>query len=558
VSRSSLQQSANTSPTSVFFLFLSLATLSLATLFLAAPLPAQEPFDRNADRSADATSAPSDGVDREGQGSRAGSSAPDGFAVVAAMESVLIDAIDRAGRSVVAISRTRKDAVARDQFGRMDFFRPRGGRFRRFGAMIAGVGDQQPIPTDFASGVIISEEGMILTTHHAIENPRENNYRVWYQGRGYDVKATQASAEVQASDPWTDLAVLKIDAAELPAIKLGDADTLRAGSMIMTLGNPYAIARDGRASASWGIVSNLQRVARGPNTDEPRQGMFNAPESLREFGTLIQVDTRLNLGTSGGALVNLKGELVGVTTSLAAVTGFEQPAGYAIPIDDAMKAVVATMQRGRSPTFGFLGVEPEDLPENLQRRGITGAMVQQVVREMPADRAGIETSDVITALNGRSIDGRLDLIGQISRLPAGSEVTLTVFKGGFQQGRQTSVELQATLGKKPMMMGEPPYSRFPEPSWRGLRVDYSTVLLAERFFQRGNQVAFADVVVTSVEPDSIAWDAGIRPGQYVMDAVGITPTTPEEFYEAVGQEDQPVTLSLQVNGQRRRVVVPAN
>ena len=116
-------------------------------------------------------------------------------------------------------------------------------------------------------------------------------------------------------------------------------------------------------------------------------------ESLHELGTLIQTDAKLNLGTSGGALVNLKGDMIGLTTSLAAVTGQDSAAGYAIPIDKPMIAIIDQMRAGRTPAFGFLGIEPTDVTGDWRARGVRGAVVRQVVGGMPASTARIRSGD---------------------------------------------------------------------------------------------------------------------------------------------------------------------
>src|SRR5207253_7102267 len=125
-------------------------------------------------------------------------------------------------------------------------------------------------------------------------------------------------ATVKAADPWFDLALLKVEGAGLKPISFGDGHSVKKGAFVIALGNPYAIARDGKPSASWGIISNLQRQAPPPRTATRAS---DGRETLHHYGTLIQTDARLELGTSGGALVNLKGEMIGLTTSLAALSG---------------------------------------------------------------------------------------------------------------------------------------------------------------------------------------------------------------------------------------------
>lgn len=230
-----------------------------------------------------------------------------------AMETTLQSAIENAGRSIVAIARVPKD-TARGAVGQLEFNLP------GLGKPLLDPTNANFVPSEFATGVIISEKGDVLTAYHVLGNPEQNDYYIWHQGIGREAEVTAIPSVVQAGDPWTDLAVLRFDAKNLKPIKFGDAKQVKRGSFVVSLGNPYAVARDGKASASLGIVSNLQRSAvRRPKVDEATASLRG--EGLQEYGTLIQTDARLNLGTSGGALVNLRGEMIGVTTSLAAVAG---------------------------------------------------------------------------------------------------------------------------------------------------------------------------------------------------------------------------------------------
>ena len=209
--------------------------------------------------------------------------------------------------------------------------------------------DPSFIPSEYGSGVVVDRRGLILTAYHVlgedsdyyVTTPDRKVYRAWVKG----------------ADPRSDLAVLSIDAAGLVPIALGDATTLRKGQFVITLGNPYAIARDGQASAGWGIVANLARKAPpSPEDSEP-----SAQRTLHHFGTLIQTDAKLNIGASGGPLLNLKGEMVGLCVALAALAGYETSAGYAIPVDATFRRVLDTLKQGREVEYGFLGIQPANL-----------------------------------------------------------------------------------------------------------------------------------------------------------------------------------------------------
>ena len=236
---------------------------------------------------------------------------------------------------------------------------------------------------------------------------------------------------------------------------------MNKGQIVIALGNPYAIARDGQASASWGIVANLQRKS-APTPGE--NGLAVRP-TLHHFGTLIQTDAKLNLGTSGGALVNLKGEMVGLTTSLAAVAGYEQAAGYAIPVDNAFRETVDKLKEGEERTHGLLGIQfrrDEPFP-------IAGVRVDMIYPAGPARQADIRPNDIITHVDDQVIHDGDDLMLNIGRLPAGRHAHITLERNGRVLQRDVMLAKFPVQGKTIITK--------PAPSWRGLTVDYATALL---------------------------------------------------------------------------------
>ena len=177
-------------------------------------------------------------------------------------------------------------------------------------------------------------------------------------------------------------------------------------------------------------------------------GLESEVESLHQYGTLIQTDARLNLGTSGGALVNLKGEMVGLTTSLAAMSGYEQPAGFAIPVDEAFRKAVETLKQGRLPDFGFLGVQPEHLSLAERQQGKFGAQVLRVVPGTPADAGLHPEEDIITHVNGEKVYDKNTLFRELSRLPAETHVALTLERGDPLRQRRRTITADVVLSKK--------------------------------------------------------------------------------------------------------------
>jgi S1-C subfamily serine protease len=443
---------------------------------------------------------------------------PSGLAVAAAMEGVLTGAIANAEKSVVAIARVKRND--RDDISPLELRADGFGRFQI--PQEHRPGDPEFIPNEYATGVVVDRHGLILTNFHVLGEDSDL-YVTTVDRRVYPAK-------IWAADSRSDLAVLSIDAKDLVPIQFGDANNLKKGQFVVVLGNPYAIARDGQASASWGIIANLERKA-PPQADETSRS------SLHQYGTLIQTDARLNLGTSGGALLNLKGEMIGLTTSLAAISGYEQAAGYAVPIDDTFRRVVETLKQGREVEYGFLGVAPKSLREADLAAGRRGVVVHDVVDGTPAKRSGLETGDLITHVDERPIYDADGLVLQVGKKAHDAVIRLSVERNGH------TIPINVQLTKYPMR-GRQVIST-PAPQWRGLRVDYASTA---RDFQEGvrtHQIPTEGcVVVSSVEENSPAWQEGLRAEKVITHVDGVRVSSPKEFHAAVAGKTGPVTLRL--------------
>lgn len=471
------------------------------------------------------------------------------------VQQAMVEAIASAERSVVAIARVRKRARGlSDQPGRDGFPAGREGVPR----LQAPPTSPDFVPQEFATGVIIDRQGHILTNYHVLGNPQENDYYVWVQRRPFRVTGVEVPEEVRAGDPWTDLAVLKIAANDLQPIRFGDASKLRKGMCVIALGNPYGIARDGEASASWGIVSNLRRaVAAG----DPGHQYDTKRQSVHHFGTLIQTDACLNLGTSGGALINLEGKMVGLTTSLAALTGYEQPAGFAIPVDEAFRQTLETLKQGRVPSYGFLGVQPESLSVADRQAGRFGARVSRVVPGTPADQAGLRENDVITHVDDDEVFDENTLFRELSRRPAESEVRLTIHRPHRILDGERTITANAVLSKKYIDTARKAFSQVPPPQWRGLRVEYLSALPPEwDGLGRREGDGQRSVAVLAVDRGSAAWKSGLRPGQFISHVESRRVETPKEFFAAVADKNRDqvrVRLSGPPAEQAIRIVPPS-
>jgi S1-C subfamily serine protease len=376
--------------------------------------------------------------------------------------------------------------------------------------------DAAYVPESFGSGVVINESGLILTNYHVIRDATKIFVRL-PGGKG-------SYADIHAAEPRCDLAVLRLidrRLAPLPVIKRGDGGKLRKGQLILSLANPFAAGmKDGSPSASWGIVSNLRRRSSPPTGSETER----AKVKLHHFETLIQTDARLNLGCSGGALINLRGEMVGLTTALAAVTGGETAGGYAIPLDDANRAYIQRLEKGQSVDFGFLGV-------GFQSTGRGHAPSLSVFPGSPAARAGLRDHDVILAVNGIPVRDADDIFLAISTLLAGAEARFDVRSQAGQR------RVTATLDKL-YVPGKVYASLRPAPV-RGMRVDYTSIVFQRDRLQNIPQGVF----VTDVVPGSAADTARLQDA-IITRINGQEIDGPADFYRRVAQIKGPLELTI--------------
>jgi S1-C subfamily serine protease len=384
------------------------------------------------------------------------------------------------------------------------------------------------VPDSYGSGVVIDEAGLILTTEHVIRGAVKVFVRL--------PSGVGRYANIIAADPRSDLAILGLinPPKKLKAIKFGDGGAVRKGQWIISLANPFAAGyRDGSPSASWGIVSNLRRRAPGAPSEIERSKV------VHHYGTLIQADARLNLGCSGGALLDLHGDLIGLTTSLAGLSNTETAGGFAIPVDARFKRLVEVLKRGEEVEYGFLGVMFD--PAGAGGEG-NGVRLNEVLPNSPADQAGLVRGNRITKINGQAVHDVDDLLLAISMVPAGKEAVK--IERVIDETGQALPTVKVVLTKAPLP-GKVIASRRPEPV-RGLRVDYTSTiagtLSSDRLGPRSlpNGVVIRDVTVGSVAARDL------RPGDIITHVNGVAVRTPAEFYtEATKDANKPIEIRLE-------------
>ncbi|HRQ72264.1 MAG TPA: trypsin-like peptidase domain-containing protein [Phycisphaerales bacterium] len=321
------------------------------------------------------------------------------------LSRVFESAVARVEESVVHITSVEeRQLVARDFFGR-----PQNRTFRRSG---------------LGSGVIVSDDGLILTNNHVVQGATQLIVRL-HDGR-------ELEANVVGTDELRDLAVLRVQASGLKAAAWGDSDRVRVGEWVLAVGSPFGFAR----TVTAGIVSAKGRGL-GIGTDE-----------FKEAEEYIQTDAAINPGNSGGPLINVDGEVIGINTAIFSTRmGGSIGLGFAIPSELA-RAVADNIVRGGRADFGWLGVEMGPLAEqNTARTGGGGVVVTRVVPGSPAERAGLRTGDVITRYRGRAVASEDQLVRAVQFTPPGSEVEMDVVRDGRpSRVRATIVDRTAALG----------------------------------------------------------------------------------------------------------------
>lgn len=284
-------------------------------------------------------------------------------------------------------------------------------------------GDQPPDEepsSSLGSGVIVSPEGIILTNHHVISDASDIDVAL-ADGR-------KLKAQIIGSDPETDIAVLKIDAKNLPMpIILGKMESVHVGDVVLAIGNPFGVGQ----TVTSGIVSAMGRDHVGINT----------------FENFIQTDAAINPGNSGGALIDTRGNLIGINTAIFSNNGGSMGIGFAIPVNLAKQVMESIVSNG-TVTRGWIGVEPQnlskELAESLGLAGTTeGVVLSGVLEGGPADRAGAKPGDVLVAVNNQATKDVRQLLNQIAQQGPGNEATIKVLRKGKE------LELTVKIGKRP-------------------------------------------------------------------------------------------------------------
>jgi serine protease Do len=335
------------------------------------------------------------------------------------------------------------------------------------------------------SGVIVSPNGYILTNNHVVDHattvtvimPDKHEY----------------SARVVGADPKTDIAVLKVDAGSLEPITIGDSDKVQVGDYVLAVGNPFGVGK----TVTMGIVSATGRANLG----------------IEDYEDFIQTDASINPGNSGGALVNDRGELIGINTAILS-NGSEgnQGIGFAVPVSVARNVMDQIINNGKV-TRAYLGVMAQEVTPSIAKAfhepEVRGALIGDVTPNSPAQKAGLEKGDIILDINGTPVNSSAELRMHVSLMAPGTKVNVKVFRDGAEK------TLPLTLAEMPAetARNEQPESSGEE-ALQGITVENVTARTAR---QLGLPATASGVVVSNVDPASKAADSGLKRGDVIQE-----------------------------------------
>src|SRR5881409_2169995 len=343
------------------------------------------------------------------------------------------------------------------------------------------------------SGVIVSPDGFILTANHVVSGAEEIMVGLGTELRKYKAKKV-------GTDPGTDVALLKIEEKNLPAIAFANSEKARAGDIVLAIGNPFGL----RQTVTMGIISAVGRGAIG----------------IVDYENFIQTDAAINMGNSGGALVDTAGHLLGINTAIFSRSGGNQGVGFAIPASLARDVMQSLREKGRV-VRGYIGASVQPLTPELAeafklKGGVSGALVGEVSPKSPAEKAGIKTGDVITSVNGKKIGDARELCLMIGSMPPGTKVEIEVNREG--QSKIINVE----LAEMPAGAAEQDTEASPEEIAQPEKATvFGGVAVADVTDEIRNALNLSKdikgAVIAEIDADSPAAKAGLREGDVIQE-----------------------------------------
>ena len=423
--------------------------------------------------------------------------------------------VKRVAPSVVKITtstKARKVAANANQFPGFD-----NPMFRQFfGGRIPEI--QQPPQSGLGSGVIISNDGFIATNNHVVQGADEVIVTL---DDGRELKA-----KVVGRDPQTDIAVIKVNATDLPAITFADSNQIEVGDRVLAIGNPFGIGE----TVTTGIVSAKGR--------RPGLGL--------DYEDFVQTDAAINPGNSGGALVDVQGRLIGINTAILSRNGGFQGVGLAVPANLVNQVADGLVKHGKV-VRGYLGVGAQDLTptlaESLGLKAQRGALVADVQPDSPAAKGGLKNGDVITGVNGQPVEDANKLTFSVGAVSPGTKLELDVVRDGKTE------KVKLTAGERPSNVaraGRNGRNAEPEELAKNDEGVLNGVSVDDIAPQMRNQLnlpaRLKGAVITNVEPDSPAAKAGLRPGDVILEINKQPVTSAQDAVELSTKADGRKTL----------------
>jgi serine protease Do len=414
------------------------------------------------------------------------------------LEDAVIKVADTVGKAVVSIS-TEHTAKLRGgkrfyfsyPFGQESPFGEDDSFHRFFDDFFGEIPDREYKQIGLGSGVIIDPQGYILTNEHVV-NEADKITVTLPDGREF-------KGEVKGQDYRSDLAVIKINAHNLPVAALGDSGNLKIGQWVVAIGNPFGFAlQNPEPTVTAGVISAMHRSL----------GTVVARD--RDYGDLLQTDAAINPGNSGGPLVNLKGEVVGINVAIFSTSGGYQGVGFAVPINKA-KRILSRLIEGKKIVYGWLGVSVQDLTEDLAKYfgspDKKGVLVVKVLENSPAQKAGIKESDVIKQFDNKAISNVKDLLNIVATTEVGRKLKVGLLRD------KKMLFLDVEIGARPQAQDLDQISeKATTETWRGLEVEGLTYENKRRFRTQEDK----GVIVVEVKPNSPADEAGVNPGEVIL------------------------------------------
>ena len=437
------------------------------------------------------------------------------------LNNALVNIVERANPTVVTVN-TKATVQVRQQnpFDMFDF-----GPFRDFFGQPNQNRSREREMRGMGSGVIVSDDGIIITNNHVIQRADTITVRL--------INGDELPAEVLGTDPQTDVAILKVNAQNLPYMAFGNSDELRVGEMVLAIGSP--LQQNLAHTVTKGIVS-----AKGRS-----QMNILGPGGFEDF---IQTDAAINRGNSGGPLINMRGELIGINTAIASQTGGFQGIGFSIPSNMVNNVKESILETG-TVVRGFLGIFLDEVSDELARAfelgDKRGILVNQVQENSPAEKGGILEGDIILELNDRQVRNVNDFRNQIANTRPGTELRMKVYRDG------NTIDKRVTIGElKPDTVAMADDAELREVI--GFDITELTSDLARQLRLSPNQ---RGVVVEGINETSPAYRNGLRQGDVIIAVNRQAVGNPSDFRQQIDAVPNGEMVLLQVVRRNQRFFV---